>query len=176
MTGPHTPYAIPGRMLISMASGPGGTGAGGIAEFTNEGEFIAGHRAPNHPYETVIKPEFNRMITSSWVSQKTFMSPPSKWDPKDFTDTMEVWDLKERRIIQELKGDPIPLAARWMLAPNATYGYNISNGASTLWMFRMEPNGTFSYRKAADFGTGCGPGERKKLPQSCHRASRLGPL
>jgi hypothetical protein len=97
-----------------------GTGCGGIAEFTNDGKFIASHHANNHPYETVIKPEFNRMITSRWVSQKTFMSPLNEWNPKDFTDTLEAWDLKERRIIQELKGDPIPLAARWMLAPNAT--------------------------------------------------------
>ena len=34
------------------------------------------------------------------------------------------------------------LAARWMLAPNATYGYNISNGGNSLWMFRMAPDGT----------------------------------
>jgi 56kDa selenium binding protein (SBP56) len=74
-SGPHTPYAIPGRMLVSMASGLDGTGPGGLAEFTNEGEFVASHKAPNHPYETVVKPEFNRMITSSWVPQKTFMSP-----------------------------------------------------------------------------------------------------
>jgi len=160
LTGPHTPYAIPGRMLISMASGPDGTGAGGLAEFTNDGEFIATHPAHNHPYETVIKPEFNRMITSSWVSQKTFMSPLNQWDPKDFTDTMEVWDLKERRIIQELKGDPIPLAARWMLAPNASYGYDISNGGGTLWMFRMSPDGTFSYHRAADLG--CHPGDLRQ--------------
>jgi methanethiol oxidase len=162
LTGPHTPYAIPGRMLISMASGPDGTGAGGLAEFTNDGEYIASYHANNHPYETVIKPEFNRMITSSWVSQKTFMSPPAKWDPKDFTDTMEVWDLKERRIIQELKGDPIPLAARWMLAANATYGYNISNGGNALWMFRMQPSGTFSYRKVADLGKSCSPGDLRQ--------------
>jgi selenium-binding protein 1 len=162
LTGPHTPYAIPGRMLISMASGPDGTGPGGLAEFTNDGEFVASHHANNHPYETVIKPEFNRMITSSWVSQKTFMSPSSQWDPKDFTDTMEVWDLKERRIIQELKGDPIPLAARWMLKSNATYGYNISNGASALWMFQLDTDGTFSYRKAADLGNGCAPGDLRQ--------------
>jgi selenium-binding protein 1 len=62
LTGPHTPYAIPGRMLISMASGPDGTGPGGLAEFTNEGEFVASHKAPNHPYETVVKPEFNRYL------------------------------------------------------------------------------------------------------------------
>ena len=162
LTGPHTPYAIPGRMLISMASGPDGTGPGGIAEFTNDGDFIASHRTPNHPYETVIKPEFNRMITSSWVSQKTFMSPYSKWDPKDFSDTMEVWDLKERRIVQELKGDPIALAARWMLAPGATYGYNISSAGNSLWMFRLEPNGTFAYHKAADFPKGCAPGDLRQ--------------
>src|SRR5213592_3508155 len=28
LTGPHTPYAIPGRMLVTMASGPEGTGPG----------------------------------------------------------------------------------------------------------------------------------------------------
>jgi methanethiol oxidase len=57
LSGPHTPYAIPGRMLISMASGPDGSGPGGLAEFTNEGQFVASHQAPNHPYETVVKPE-----------------------------------------------------------------------------------------------------------------------
>ncbi len=71
-------------MLISMASGPDGTGAGGLAEFTNDGEFVASHpTSPDHPYEPVVKPEFNRMITSSWVSQTTFMAPGDKWDPKD---------------------------------------------------------------------------------------------
>ena len=53
----------------------------------------------------MIKPEFNRMITSSWVSQKTFMSPLAKWNPKDLSNTIDVWDLKERKIIQTLKGD-----------------------------------------------------------------------
>src|SRR5881296_3231409 len=43
LSGPHTPYAIPGRILISMASGPDGTGPGGLAEFTNDGEFIGSH-------------------------------------------------------------------------------------------------------------------------------------
>ncbi len=165
LSGPHTPYAIPGRMLISMASGADGTGPGGLAEFTNDGEFVASHRAPNHPYETVVKPEYNRMITSSWVSQKTFMSPPSRWDPKDFSDTLVVWDLKARRIVQELRGDPIPLAARWALAPGATYGYNISNAGDSIWMFRMQPDGTFTYRKAANVGTGdCRPGDLRQSP------------
>lgn len=164
LSGPHTPYAIPGRVLISMASGPDGTGPGGLAEFTNDGEFVASHKAPNHPYETVVKPEFNRMITSSWVPQRTFMSPPDRWDPKDFSDTLLVWDLKARKIIQELKGDPIPLATRWALERGATYGYTISNAGDSIWMFRMQPDGTFTYKKAASTGKGCGPGDLRQSP------------
>jgi selenium-binding protein 1 len=164
LSGPHTPYAIPGRMLISMASGPDGTGPGGLAEFTNEGQFVASHKTPNHPYETVVKPEFNRMITSSWVPQKTFMSPLDRWDPKTLSSTMLVWDLKARKILQELKGDPMPLAARWMLKPGATYGYNISNGGDSLWMFRMQKDGAFAYRKVADTGKGCMPGDLRQSP------------
>jgi len=179
LSGPHTPYAIPGRVLISMASGPEGTGAGGLAEFTNDGEFVASYKAPNHPYETVVKPEFNRMITSSWVSQKTFMSALDKWDPKDFSSTLLVWDLKARKIIQEVKGDPIPLAARWMLRPGATYGYNISNGGDSIWMFRMQKDGTFTYKKVASVGKGCGPGDLRQSPDdhylyvSCLGASEV---
>ena len=164
LSGPHTPYAIPGRILVSMASGPDGTGPGGIAEFTNDGDFIASYKTADHPYETVIKPEFNRMITSSWISQKTFMSPMSKWDPKDFSDTIDIWDLKERKIIQTLKGDPVPLAARWALKANSTYGYTISNGGDALWQFRMGKDGKFTYRKAADLGKGCTPGDLRQSP------------
>jgi methanethiol oxidase len=164
LSGPHTPYAIPGRMLVSMASGPDGTGPGGIAEFTNDGEFVASYPTRDNPYETVIKPEFNRMITSSWVPQATFMAPLSEWDPATFSRTMTVWDLKERRILQELPGDPIPLAARWLLAPGARVGYNISAGGDSLWQFRLRDDGLFDYREAADTGAGCGPGDLRQSP------------
>ena len=164
LSGPHTPYALPGRMLIAMASGPDGTGPGGLAEFTNDGEFVASYKTPNHPYETVVKPEFNRMVTSSWVSQKTFMSSLDKWDPKDFSSTLLVWDLKARKIIQELNGEPIPLAVRWALKPNATYAYAISHGGDSLWMLRMRKDGTFTYTKVASTGKGCGPVDLRQSP------------
>lgn len=164
LSGPHTPYAIPGRILISMASGPDGTGPGGVAEFTNDGEFVASHKAPNHVYESVIKPEFNRMLTSSWVAQRTFMSSLDKWDPKGFSNSLLVWDLKARKIVQELKGDPIPLATRWALKPNATYGYAITNATDAIWMFRRQKDGTFTYKKVASTGKGCAPGDMRQSP------------
>jgi selenium-binding protein 1 len=104
------------------------------------------------------------MITSSWVSQKTFMSPLDKWDPKDLSNTLLVWDLKARKIVQTLTGDAVPLAARWMLKPNAKYGYDISNAGNSIWMFKMEEDGTFSYRKAADIPGTCAPGDLRQSP------------
>lgn len=181
LSGPHTPYAIPGRMLVSMASGPDGTGPGGIAEFTNDGEFVASYKTTNHPYETVIKPEFNRMITSAWFPQKTFMSPLDKWDPKDWSNpnTMQVWDLKARKVIQTLSGEPVNLAARWMLKPGARYGYNISNGGNSIWMFKMEDDGMFSYKKASEVPPGCGTADLRQSPDdkylyvSCFTSSEV---
>lgn len=179
LSGPHTPYAIPGRILISMASGPDGGGAGGLAEFTNDGEFVASYRVGNHPYETVVKPEFNRMITSSWASQKTFMSPPNTWDPKDISTTILVWDLKARKTLQELPGDAFPLATRWALKPNATYGFNINSGGDSIWTFRMQPDGTFTYTKAASTGKGCTPADLRQSPDdhylyvSCFASSEI---
>jgi methanethiol oxidase len=164
LSGPHTPYAIPGRMLISMASGPDGTGPGGLAEFTNDGEFVASHKSPDHIYEPVVKPEFNRMITSSWVSQKTIMTPGDKWDPKDFSNTLQVWDFKERKIIQTLTGEPISIAQRWMLKPDARHGYNISFPGNSIWMFGMDENGKFSYKKAAEMRPGCMPADMRQSP------------
>jgi selenium-binding protein 1 len=166
LSGPHTPYAIPGRILVSMASGPDGSGPGGIAEFTNDGDFVASHATNNHPYETVVKPEFNRMITSSWFPQKTFMASLDKWNPADWSNpnTMLVWDLKSRKVIQTLTGEPVNLAARWMLKPDAKYGYNISNAGNSIWMFKMENDGSFSYRKVASTGEGCGPADLRQSP------------
>jgi selenium-binding protein 1 len=131
----------------------------------------------------VIKPEYNRMITSAWFPQQTWMTPPDKWDPKTWShpNTLLVWDLKERKIIQTLDsgGDAIMLAARWMLKPGAKYGYNISAGGNSIWMFKMEDDGTFSYHKAGSTGPGCGPADLRQSPDdkflyvSCFAGSEI---
>jgi 6-phosphogluconolactonase (cycloisomerase 2 family) len=76
---------------------------------------------------------------------------------------MTVLDLKERRIVQPLKGDVIPLAARWVLAPGARIGCNIT-GADSIWQFRLQDDRTFTCRKVADTGAGCGPCDLRPSP------------
>ena len=44
LTGPHSPYALPGRMLISFLGGKDGGLPAGLAEFTNDGKFIRNAR------------------------------------------------------------------------------------------------------------------------------------
>src|SRR5262249_51928035 len=39
-SGPHSPYALPGRMLISFLGSKDGEFPAGLAEFTNDGKFI----------------------------------------------------------------------------------------------------------------------------------------
>src|SRR2546422_3251503 len=86
----------------------------------------------------------------------------SSWDPKQFSNSVTVWDLKARKIVQELKGDPVPLATRWALKPNANYGYSINHAGNSIWMFRRGEDGKFSYKKAADLSPGCLPGDLRQ--------------
>src|SRR5438270_1911985 len=61
--GPHSPYALPGRMMFSfLASKDGGLPAG-LAEFTNDGKFIRRLELPSetpYMYDVAVKPELNR--------------------------------------------------------------------------------------------------------------------
>src|SRR6516162_6938450 len=40
LSGPHSPYALPGRMLLSFLAGKDGGVPAGLAEFSNDGSFI----------------------------------------------------------------------------------------------------------------------------------------
>src|SRR4029077_13892565 len=68
LSGPHSYYALPGRMLISFLGSASGALPAGLAEFTNDGKFI---RRLEHPekapygYDVAIKPAMNRMVPGS---------------------------------------------------------------------------------------------------------------
>ena len=76
--GPHTYYALPGRMLITFLSSADGNPPGGIAEFTNDGQFIRAFKNPTnapYAYDVAVKPAINRMITSSFTPLRNYMKP-----------------------------------------------------------------------------------------------------
>src|SRR2546423_2931246 len=115
-TGPHSPYALPGRMLISSLGGKDGGLPAGLAEFNNDGSFIRTLPLPKespYGYDVAINPTLNRMVTSSFTPPDNYKKPLAQMDFKRFGNTLLVWDYRKRAIVQTLKAGLAPLECRW---------------------------------------------------------------
>src|SRR5438552_18476410 len=94
LTGPHSPYALPGRMLLSFLGGKDGGLPAGLAEFTNEGEFLRRFDLPAdapYMYDVAVKPEINRMVTSSFTPLNNYKKPFSQMDLTNFGKELLIW-------------------------------------------------------------------------------------
>src|SRR5437762_11136221 len=70
LAGPHSPYALPGRMLLTFLANKDGGVPAGLAEFDNDGKFIRRFDLPadaGYMYDVAVKPDLNRMVTSSFT-------------------------------------------------------------------------------------------------------------
>ena len=155
LTGPHTYYALPGRMLLSFLGGRDGGLPAGMAEFTNDGKFIRRIEQPKdapYGYDLAIKPERNRMVTSSFTPMRNYGKPFAKMDMKDFGDQMVVWDFKERKPLQVAHAGAAPLEVRWSLKAENDYGFTNCALDNSLWLFRGKPDGKYEFKKVADTG------------------------
>src|SRR5262249_31062944 len=87
LSGPHTYYALPGRMLINFLGAADGGLPAGMAEFTNDGKFIRRIENPSdapYGYDVAIKPDLNRMVSSSFTPARNYRKPLAKMDLSDF--------------------------------------------------------------------------------------------
>ena len=168
LSGPHSYYALPGRMLITfLGSATGGLPAG-MAEFTNDGKFI---RRIDHPseapygYDVAVKPGLiNRMVTSSFTPLRNYQKPLAQMDLKDFGSELVIWDFKNRQPLQVGKAGLAPLEVRWSLKPENNYGFTNCALDNSIWLFMGagEGNGNYSFRKVAD--TGALPADLRQSP------------
>ncbi len=114
LSGPHSYYALPGRMLISFLGSSSGGLPAGLAEFTNDGKFIRRIEQPEkapYGYDVAIKPALNRMVTSSFTPLRNYKKPLAQMDLKDFGSELIVWDFKNRRPLQVGKAGLAPLGS-----------------------------------------------------------------
>src|SRR5947208_4072678 len=118
LSSPHTAYALPDRMLIAFLSGKDGGLPAGLAEFTNDGKFIRSFpftsEAP-YGYDVAIKPDLNRMVTSSFTFFNNYKKPMAQMDFKKFGNELMIWDFRERKVLATLKTGGAPLECRWSL-------------------------------------------------------------
>jgi selenium-binding protein 1 len=161
VVGPHTFYALPGRMLItglSNAQDFGGRTA--ITEFANDGGFVRTVWLPKgaeYGYDARVNPHLNRMLTSSFAGRKNYMRKLSELmgdaeAMKHFGSTMVVWDFHARKPLQTLAVPGAPLEIRWALHPRHEYAFTSSALTGKLWGVFHKGDGSFEALEIGDVG------------------------
>src|SRR4051812_7226520 len=104
--GPHTYYALPGRMLVQgLSNDKDKSGLTGMALYNNKGVFIASYAMPTsaggdgYGYDLAVNAKKNVMLTSSFTGYDNYMRPlgeliKDEAAMKRFGNTMIAWDLK----------------------------------------------------------------------------------
>jgi methanethiol oxidase len=155
LASPHTAYALPGRMLISFLSGGDGGLPAGLAEFNNDGTFIRSYPftdAAPYGYDIAIKPDLNRMVTSSFTFYNNYKKPLKEMDFTKFGNEIQVWDFRERKVLATLKAGAAPLECRWSLKAGANHGFTNCALDDSLWLWTGTPDGSYKVRRLCKTG------------------------
>src|SRR5687767_14768428 len=146
--GPHTYYALPGRMLVQALSNTMDKGGlTGMALYNNKGEFITSYPMPTdnggdgYGYDLAVNPKKNVLLTSSFTGYNNYMRPLGELVKdadamKKFGNTMVAWDLKAMKPKKVFAVPGAPLEIRW--SPKAGDNWAITAAALTskLWLIR----------------------------------------
>jgi selenium-binding protein 1 len=180
LTGPHSPYALPGRMLLSFLGGKQGGLPAGLAEFSNEGEFLRRFDLPGdapYMYDVAVKPDLNRMVTSSFTPLNNYKKPLAQMDLNNFGKELLIWDFRERKILAKLTTGLSPLECRWSLKEGANHGFTNCALDHSIWVWQGNKEGTYSARKLCT--TGQLPADLRQSPDdrflyvSCFMANEI---
>jgi selenium-binding protein 1 len=148
--GPHTYYAMPGRMLVQALSNTKDKGGRtGMALYNNAGEFVASYAMPTdgggdgYGYDLAVNPRKNVLLTSSFTGYDNYMRPLGDVvkDPeamKRFGNTMVIWDLKAMKPKQILAVPGTPLEIRWSLKPGDDWAITATALTSKLWLVKQD--------------------------------------
>jgi selenium-binding protein 1 len=164
--GPHTFYAMPGRLLIgSLSNSHDRGGVTGLAVYNNKGAFVAKYDIPTalngvkgdgYGYDLAIDPARNVMLTSSFTGIDNYMRELGAVvkDPqamKRFGNTMVVWNLKTMQPQQILEVPGAPLEIRWSLAPGQDWAVTATALTSKIWLVRRQ-GGEWQAKEVATIG------------------------
>ena len=162
--GPHTYYALPGRMLVQALSNTKDKGGvTGMAVYNNKGEFIASYPMPTegggdgYAYDLAVNPKKNVLLTSSFTGFTNYMRPlgdlvKDAEAMKRFGSTMVVWDLKTMKPKQILSVPGAPLEIRWSLNPKDNWAVTAAALTSKLWLVRQNGKGDWQAKEVATIG------------------------
>jgi selenium-binding protein 1 len=174
VVGPHTHYALPGRMLITGLSNHrdhGGRTA--MVEYSNEGRYLATHWMPTdddlrgaqksgqfadgYGYDVRALPRRNVLVTSSFTGWTNYMMDFGKMlgdaeAMKRFGNTVVVWNLHTRKPKKILDVPGAPLEVRCAWGPTHDYCFTSTALTSKIWLIYEDESGEWQAKEVADVG------------------------
>jgi selenium-binding protein 1 len=174
VVGPHTTYALPGRMMISgLSNNRDHGGRTALVEYTNAGDYIVTHWMPTDDnlqgavksglyadgfgYDIRALPRKNIMVTSSFTGWNNYMMNMGAMmsDPeamKAFGNTAVVWDLHARqpKKVLDVPGAPLELRCAW--GDEHNYCFTTTALTSEVWLIFEDDKGEWQSEKVGDIG------------------------
>jgi len=174
LVGPHTTMAMPGRMMVTaLSNNQDHGGRTGMAEYTNEGEYVAtywnptddnlrgaeksGQFADGYGYDLRFLPRLNAMFTSSFTGWSNYMQDFGKMlkDPesmKRFGNTMVVWNAKTRKPEKVLDVPGAPLEIRCAWDAENDYCFTTTALTSKIWLVYLDEDKEWQAKDVGDIG------------------------
>ncbi len=164
--GPHTYYALPGRMLVQTLSNTRDKGGvTGMVVYNNKGGFVASYPMPTgnggdgYGYDLAVNPKKNVLLTSSFTGYANYMRPfgdlvKDADAMKRFGNTMVVWDLKSMKPRKVFAVPGAPLEIRWSLAPKDNWAVTATALTSKIWLVKQDAKGEWQAKEVATIGDG----------------------
>ena len=166
--GPHTFYAMPGRMLVqALSNTKDHGGVTGLVLFNNKGEIVEKYPMPvgdvggavgdGYGYDIAINPAKNTMLTSSFTGWNNYMMDLGKLVKdaeamKRFGNTMAVWDVKAMKPQQVLAVPGAPLEIRWSLKEGDNWAVTATALTSKIWLVKQDAQGQWQAKDVATIG------------------------
>lgn len=174
VAGPHTTYALPGRMLITgLSNNKDHGGRTALVEYSNSGKYITTHWTPTDSdlrgavktgkfadgfgYDVRVMPRLNVMISSSFTGWNNYMMDFGKLlgdseAMKQFGNTVVQWDLHARqpKKIFDVPGAPLEIRCAW--DPNHNYCFTTTALTSKIWLIYEDKKGEWQAKEVADVG------------------------
>ena len=174
VVGPHTTYALPGRMMITgLSNNQDHGGRTALVEYTNDGEYVATHWMPTddnlrgakkggqfadgYGYDVRVLPRRNVMVTSSFTGWSNYMMDfgkmlQDKEAMKRFGNTVVVWDLHTRKPkkVLDVPGAPLEIRCAWQ--PRHNWCLTTTALTSKVWMIYEDESGEWQAKAIADIG------------------------
>ncbi len=162
--GPHTYYALPGRMLVQALSNTRDKGGvTGMALYNNNGDFLSAYAMPTgaggdgYGYDLAVNPRKNVLLTSSFTGYDNYMRPLGDLVKdgeamKRFGSTMVLWDLKAMLPKKIFSVPGAPLEIRWSLKPGDEWAVTAAALTSKLWLIKQDKAGEWQARDVATIG------------------------